>query len=431
MKHFALTFCLAAFVTQSPQRLIAQDVRPDGTNEVRINAETDWPWWRGPARNGVASSKQKPPVEWSDSNNVVWKSPVSGRGHGSPTVVGKQIFLATADEENAVQSVLCFDRETGKQLWKADIHKGNFVTTGINKKSSHASSTPACDGERVFINFPNSAAIWTTALSLDGKKQWQSRISDYVLHQGYGSSPAIYQELVLVASDNKGGGAVAGLRRGTGKEVWKQDRPKLPNYPSPIILNAAGKEPLFMIGCDLVSSFDPLSGKKLWEIEGSTTECVTSTVTDGQLIFTSGGYPRNHVAAVKADGSGKIVWDNTTRAYVPSLLIRDGYLYAATDSGVAMCWESATGKEVWKGRLGGNFTSSPVLVGDVIYATNEAGETFLFKANPESFELLGKSKLGDEVYSTPTIVGGRVYMRVAITTEGKRQEVLYCLGNAT
>ena len=175
MKTFVLTFCLAALVAQFPNGIIAQDVRPDGTNEVRINAETDWPWWRGPARNGVASSNQKPPTEWDDSKNVLWKSPVSGRGHGSPTVVGNRIFLATADEDKAVQSVLCFDRETGKQLWKTNIHTGNFVTTGINKKSSHASSTLACDGERVFINFPNTAAIWTTALSLDGKQQWQSR----------------------------------------------------------------------------------------------------------------------------------------------------------------------------------------------------------------------------------------------------------------
>ena len=430
MKTFVVTFCWTALVALLPSLLSAQDVRPDGASDVRINAETDWPWWRGPARNGVASSQQKPPTEWNDAKNVLWKSPVSGRGHGSPTIVGNRIFLATADEEKAVQSVLCFDRETGTQLWKTDIHSGNFVTAGINKKSSQASSTPACDGERVVINFPNSAAIWTTALSLDGKQQWQTRISDYVLHQGYGSSPAIYESLVLVASDNKGGGAVAGLQRGTGKEVWKQSRPKLPNYPSPIVLKTAGKDQLFMIGCDLVSSFDPLSGKKFWEIEGSTTECVTSTVTDGKLIFTSGGYPRNHVAAVTADGSGKIVWNNPTRAYVPSLLIKDGYLYAATDGGVAMCWESATGKEVWKGRLGGDFTASPILVGDVIYATNEAGETFLFKASPESFELLGKNKLGNEVYSTPTIVGGRVYVRVAINAEGKRQEVLYCLGQA-
>lgn len=429
MKHFAAIFCWCALLVPSPDSLEAQDRRPDGTNDIRIDPATDWPWWRGPSRNGVAAANQKTPTEWSDAQGVLWKSPVSGRGHGSPTVVGDRILLATADEERQVQSVLCFDRSTGKQLWKTDIHQGNFVTTGINKKSSHASSTPASDGEHVFINFPNSNAIQTTALNLKGQIQWQTRVSDYTLHQGFGSSPALFESLVLVASDNKAGGAVAGLQRGTGKVAWKQDRPKLPNYPSPIILNTAGRDQLFLIGCDLVSSFDPRDGKKLWEIEGSTTECVTSTVTDGQLIFTSGGYPRNHVAAVKADGSGKIVWDNNTRVYVPSMLIKDGYLYATADAGVAMCWESATGKEVWKGRLGGTFSSSPILVGDLIYATNEAGETYLFKASPKEFELLAKSKLGDEVFASPAICGGRIYLRAATTTDGKRQEFLYCVGN--
>src|SRR5262249_35133518 len=161
-------------------------------------------------------------------------------------------------------------------------------------KSSQASSTPACDGQRVFINFLNDGAVYATALTLDGKRIWQTKVADYVLHQGFGSSPAVYQSLVIVSADNKGGtGAIVGLDRATGKEVWRQDRPKTPNYTSPIILKVDGKEQLLFTGCDLVSSFEPLSGKKFWEIKGSTTECVTSTVTDGDLIFTSGGYPKN------------------------------------------------------------------------------------------------------------------------------------------
>src|SRR5205814_107416 len=151
---------------------------------------------------------------------------------------------------------------------------------------------------------------------------WQTKITDYVLHQGFGSSPAVYQSLVIVSADNKGTGVIAGLNRVTGKIVWKQERPKTPNYTSPIILRVDDREQLLFTGCDLVTSFDPLTGKKLWEIGGSTTECVTSTVTDGQLIFTSGGYPKNHLSAVRADGSGKIVWENKTRVYVPSLLVR-------------------------------------------------------------------------------------------------------------
>ncbi len=389
---------------------------------------TDWPWWRGPNRNGIASADQKPPLTWSETENVVWKSPVPGKGHGSPIVVGKQIYLQTAEKERDVQSVLCFQRETGKQLWRTDVHRGGMDVKG-NEKSTLANSTPASDGERLYANFLNDGAIYTTALSLDGKQIWQTRITDYVLHQGFSSSPAVYGPLVIVSADNKGGaGAIVGLERTTGKPVWKHARPKLPNYTSPIILKVAGREQLIFSGCDLVTSFEPLTGKVLWEIKGSTEECVTSTVTDGTHIYTSGGYPKNHLAAVKADGSGLVAWENGSRVYVPSMLVRDGYLYATLDAGVAMCWKSDTGEEMWKNRLGGTFSSSPVMVGEHILATNEAGRTFVFKANPKAFELVGENQLGAEVFATPTICGSRIYHRVAIQSDGQRQEWLYCLG---
>jgi outer membrane protein assembly factor BamB len=144
--------------------------------------------------------------------------------------------------------------------------------------------------------------------------------------------------------------------------------------------------------------------------------------------MTSGGYPRNHMAAIRADGSGEVVWENNVRVYVPSMLASDGYLHAVTDDGVARCFEMVTGKELWKGRLGGTFSSSPVMVGDKIFVTNEAGTTFIYKAQPTSFELLAKNELPGEVLSTPTICGSRIYMRVAEQQDSERQEMLYCLG---
>jgi outer membrane protein assembly factor BamB len=387
-------------------------------------AASDWPWWRGPARNGIAAADQEPPLEWSDEKNVLWKTPVPGRGHGSPTIVGDQIFLATADQDS--QSVLCYDRRTGKELWKTVVHKGGIAKKS-NHKASQASSTVACDGKRLFITFLNAKAIYATALTRDGKKLWQTKISDYILHQGYASSPAVYESLVIVSADNKGGGAIAGLDRASGKIVWKQSRPKLPNYASPSIQQVAGRTQLVFIGCKLVSSFDPLTGKKLWEIKGATEECVTTTVTDGRHVYSSGGWPKNHIAAILADGSGKIVWENNIRVYVPSMLIQNGYLYAVADAGVALCFESATGKTVWKRRLGGTFSSSPVLVGKNIFATNESGKTFIFEASPKAFKLVGQNDLKAQAFATPTFCGGRIYFRIAKQTATGRQEFLYCL----
>ena len=417
---FALTLCTVVPVA------IRADER--GVAAVELS-ETDWPNWRGPFRNGVAHPKQRPPTEWSETKNVVWKAELPGRGHGSPIVVGNQVVVATAEMDTQLQSVVCLNRKTGERLWKTVVHRGSLSTKG-NKKSTQASTTLAWDGQRFYVNFLNNRAVHTTALDGDGKEVWRTKITDYVVHQGYGSSPAIWKGLVIVSADNKGGGAIAGLRRGDGEIVWRNERPKKPNYASPVLLEVAGKTQALFTGCDLVTSLSPETGEKIWEIKGSTTECVTSLVSDGQLVFTSGGYPRNHVSAVRGDGSGEVVWQNTTRVYVPSMLVHDGHLYAVADSGVAVCWRCEDGKEMWKRRVGGVFTSSPVLVGERIYATNEGGKSFVFKADPDKFQLIAENQLGDEVYATPAICDSRIYARVVTKRGGQTKEMLYCLGNA-
>ena len=169
----------------------------------------DWPWWRGPQRNGVANPDQDPPTDWDDSKNIVWKSPVPGRGHSSPTVVGRHVYLATADEQQGTQSVLCYDRQTGKQQWQAQVHSGGLMLK--NEKSTAASGTVACDGENVFVNFANSGAVYVTALGIDGQRRWQVKIGDYLIHQGYGASPALYRSLVIAAADSHAGGVIAAL----------------------------------------------------------------------------------------------------------------------------------------------------------------------------------------------------------------------------
>ena len=386
----------------------------------------DWPWWRGPSWNGIAESGQKAPVRWSDDSGLAWQVKVPGRSHGSPIVVDNQVLIEIADAARNVQSLLCADRETGKTLWETVVHKDGLNVKN-NEKSTMASASPACDGERFFVNFLSGDAVWMTALSRSGSILWQVKLSSYVNHQGFGSSPLLYDNLVIGVSDNKGGGAIVAMQRDNGKVVWRHDRPAKPNYPSPVILEAAGRKQLFLTGCDLVTSLDPATGKTLWEVPGATTECVTTTVTDGQRIFTSGGYPKNHVSAVSADGTGTLVWENAARVYVPSMLFHDGVLHAVLDAGVAICWDSATGQELWKGRLGGTFSSSPVLVDGLIYATNEAGKTFIYAASRDGLKIEAENQLGDSVFATPAICGGRIYQRIARTENGTRQEYLVCI----
>lgn len=396
------------------------------TASAAAPAANDWPAWRGPTRNGIAAAGQKPPTEWSDSQNVLWKTAIPGRGHGSPTVVGNRVFLATADQEQQTQSVISLDRQTGKQVWATAVHEGNLDKAG-HRNTSQASSTVVSDGERLYINFLNGGAIHTTALGLDGRKLWQTRVSSFVTHQGFGSSPVVHESLVLVSADHKGGGLIAGLDRKSGKTVWTHNRPKIPNYTTPAIVQAGGRTQMVFAGCNLMTSLDPLTGRVLWETAGTTEECVVTTVTDGERVFASGGYPKNHTVAFLADGSGKVAWQNTARVYVPSMIAKDGHLYAVMDAGLAVCWKSDTGEELWKERLGGDFYSSPVMVGDRIYATSLAGTTYVFEASPKGFKLLAKNQLGNESYASPAICDSRVYLRVAQTGD-VRQEFVYCLG---
>ena len=388
----------------------------------------DWPAWRGPTTDGHAAAGQKLPLKWNEGENVLWKAEVRGRGHGSPTVVADQVYLATADMETEEQLVLCYDRATGKKKWEAVVHRGNLNTKG-HKISSQASSDVVSDGERLFVNFLNNGAIFTTALDFSGKQLWQRRVCDFQVHQGFGSSPVVYQSVVLVSADHRGGGKMSGLNKLTGEIIWQQDRPPVANYATPAVVVAAGKTQAVLAGCNKVESFDPLTGKKLWSIDGSTEETVVTAVTDGSRIFLGGGYPKSHTMAVEADGSGKIAWENVTRTYVPSMIVKSGHVFAVGDSGRAACWKSTTGEELWSEKVDREFYGSPVMADSRIYVTSKGGVTSVFEATPEKFTLLSQNQLGDESFSTPAICDNRIYLRSAKTGPA-RQEYLWCVGES-
>ena len=145
-------------------------------------------------------------------------------------------------------------------------------------------------------------------------------------------------------------------------------------------------------------------------------------------MFTSGGWPKSHVAAIRADGTGKVVWEIKTKVYVPSMLVHRGHLYGVQDNGIAFCRKADTGVEVWTGHLDGEFSASPILVGELIFATNESGRTYIFEANPAAFKQIAANSFAGETMATPAIRGGRIYLRTAIQMEGRRREMLVCIG---
>ncbi len=391
-------------------------------------AEGDWPWWRGPNYNGTTTG-QEPPTEWSETKNVLWKTPVPGRGHSSPTIVGDTIYMATADEQKQVQSVLAFDRATGKPRWKRDVSQGGFPRTHPN--NTHATCTVACDGKHVFAAFHHHAKVTLTALDLDGKPAWEKVVGPFdpqLYEYGYAPSPLLYDDLVIVSGDYEDGGWIKAFERATGKPAWQTDRPEKLSFSSPIVANVAGRDQLLISGCEKVSSYDPATGKLLWAVAGTTMATCGTMVWDGDTVYASGGYPRKQTIAVKADGSGEILWTNTQKCYEQSMLATGGHVYAVTDNGIAFCWHGQTGEELWRERLVGPVSASPVLANGHVYATNEKGTTFVFAATPDEFRPVAKNQLGTESFATQTFVGNKIYARVANRGPGGRQEMLYCIG---
>ena len=424
-----VVFCAAMIpvVVQMVPSALAQD---RGIADFpKLSAATDWPWWRGPSRNGIASEKPVP-TKLSDSDNVVWKVAVPGRGHSSPIVVGDRVFLASADEQKKIHHVMAFDRATGKSLWQVEVNKGGFPARN-HKNNTEASPTLASDGERLFAAFYHHDKIEAVALNLDGKVAWKQTVCPFrpkMFEYGYGPSPLIYGETVIVSAEYDGNSFITALNRQTGDRVWKTPRPTMISFSSPVIAHVAGKDQMLISGADQVAAYDPRNGKRLWSTPGTSLATCGTMVWDGDVVFASGGFPKSETLAVKADGSGDVLWRNSQKCYEQSMLAYDGHLYALTDNGVMFCWRGSDGREMWKARLTGPVSASPVLAGGHIYWANELGTLYVFRPNPERFELVAQNQIGNDSFPSPAICGGQIFLRVAHRSDNGRQEFLYCFG---
>lgn len=376
-------------------------------------ADADWPWWRGPESNASRPGAH-PPTNWSDILNVRWKSPVPGRGHSSPIVRADRVYLATADETARTQSLLAFDRQTGKPLWETTLNTGG--QDHAHAKNTQASATPACDGERVFITFLNAQKVWLSAVDLDGKKLWSVDVGPFETMHGFSASPALHQSLVIVSADSQRGGFIAAVNRKSGEIVWRTQRAAETSFSSPIVARIAGKDQILMQGGNSVDSFNPETGERIWWYTGGPAETTSGTVTyEGDKVFVSGGYPARQTLCIRADGTGDVtkshlVWKTSQKFYVPSLLVHDGLVYAVEDTGVAHCFQASDGKEVWVRRLGGDFSASPVLAGKFLYLVNEAGRMFVMKPGREAL-VVAENDLHDGGFATPAVCGEQLFIR--------------------
>lgn len=416
--------CLPASRVESG---LASDTPPTVSMVTQTGAAMNyWPHWRGPSIQGLVSSKGYPD-RWSDTENVVWKVPVAGRGHSSPIIWGDRIFLTTASEDGARRSVLSFRRSDGKLLW--DTAAPDAPTERLYRKNSYASSSPTTDGELVYAYFGNSGVV---AVDFNGKLVWHVSLGVINLYHGPGGSPLLFKDRIILFQEQmtfgqRGGGEpqpgfVVALDKKTGRELWRKSRSPRPGWGSPIAIKAGNRFEIVVSSGRAIDSYDPDTGELLWTCKGNMPETIPMPVVGHGLVYCSSGRA-GPTLAVRPGGKGDVTeshvaWSSPRGSpFVPSPLLLGDYLYTINDmSSIASCHNARTGELVGQLRLGEarreGFSASPVAVDGRIYFTNDDGETFVLGPAPD-FKLLHVNRLDEQTLASPALVGGRWYFRTA------------------
>jgi outer membrane protein assembly factor BamB len=402
----------------------------------------DWPRFRGP--NGAAtSSDDSLPVTWSDTQNLIWKTDLPGPGASSPITTGDLVFVTcysgygvsggAGSPKDLLRHLLCVNRDTGEILWDKTVEAKlpEDRPAGMLAGHGYTSSTPATDGQRVYVFFGKSGVL---AYDLEGRQIWHVDVGDGLAAMGFGSgaSPIVYGELVIVNASAESSSLLA-LDRTTGNEVWRAAADSASSsWSTPILVDTTeGKQELVTAVPGEIWGLNPETGKLLWYAgvlpEGA--QC-TSLVAEGDVVYAVSGMRGNAAAAVRVGGKGDVtkshgLWTANLGAYVPSPVIHDGYLYWVTDRGIACCLKADSGEKVYQERVPGgrDFYSSVVLAGGRLYAVSRTSGAFVL-AEGANFELLAHNELASDTTlfnASPAVGPGHLLLR--------SNRALYCIGS--
>jgi outer membrane protein assembly factor BamB len=372
-----------------------------------------WPRWRGPSGQGLAADSGYPDT-WSDKQNILWRTPVPGRGHSSPIVWGDRIFLTTAHSDGR-SSVLAFRRSDGRQLWEAI--GPDRTPEYLHPKNSLASATATTNGTAVFALFGNKGLL---AVDFEGKVLWHRSLGRIDNYHGTAGSPLLYKDKIIVFQDHSGGGFITALSIKDGQPLWRTNRRGNVGWSTPIAIHAFDHDEIIVSSQDRVHAYDPETGREIWSCRGNLFEVIPTPVVGHGLIFCSSGRA-GPTLAIRPGGKGDvtnthIAWESPRGSpFVPSPLLYGDYLYTVNDmASVATAFEAVSGKLLWQGRLGvatrEGFSASPVGVDGKVFFTNDEGETFVLKAGA-TFELLHVNRLNAMTLASPALVDQKWYFR--------------------
>lgn len=435
--------------TSSIRRLIAIGVTALAlTSTAAAEPEPIWNQWRGPDGQGV-STEANLPTEWSTTKNVLWSTPIGGRGFSSPVVWDDTIFLTTSVEGDVLPNaktaphvlggepfvhpdavsgdrrhalkVLALNRTTGKVLWERTAYEGP-VFDARHKAGSYANTTPATDGRYVFAWFGSEGLY---AYDFKGKLAWKKSFGGIpAFGMGTGSSPVLFENLIILQCDEDNGeqSFIVALERRTGKEVWRTARPVQGSWTTPVIAKGPTRTELVASGNEFIIGYDPRTGKELWRAKGTGGWTVPTPIASKGIVVSSAAHPVKRAIAVKLGGRGDltgtshIAWEHTRgTGYTPSSIAYGDYAYLLTDAGLMTCLDIETGETKYEGARPprpARVWSSPIAFAGKILISNEAGETHVIAAGP-THEILRTNTLDEPIYASPAAAGGALYIRTA------------------
>ena len=431
-------FLLLATIVLATSELIAQD----------------WPQWRGPSGYGVSTDADLP-TSWSTSQNLAWRASLAGLGTSSPIVWGDRVIVTSqvgrspragdaahpqlarddrtlAERENPIGGrraepdrpagdvwlvVEAFARSDGHRLWEYRT-KATGPLPEVHEKHNLATPTPVTDGQRVYSWFGNGQIV---VLDMEGRPVWArhlgTELAPFRTLWGHGSSPVLFDDLLILLCDHLSDGYLLAVDRRTGKDRWKVDRGDgRTSHSTPLVVRGPQGAELLINSSERIDVFDPSTGKLLWFTGGPRQTPIPSAVFHDGRIYLSRGYRNSDYMAIRSGGRGDVTASHVEwlapagASYVPSILYYDGLLYLTNEVGVITCADARTGETVWRQRLGGVFFASPVAGNGKIYLVSETGETFVLRAGRKP-EVLARNDLGERFIASPAISSGRLFLR--------------------
>ncbi|HEX4149512.1 MAG TPA: PQQ-binding-like beta-propeller repeat protein [Pirellulales bacterium] len=385
-------------------------------------AEANWPRWRGPQENGH-SSETDLPVKW-DAHSITYKVPLPGRGQSTPVIWGERMFLTTALDEGRQRQVLCLDRNDGKILWQQTAWTGEPEKSHV--MNGWASASCVTDGQIVVAFFGIGGLH---AYSVEGKPLWSRELGSFVGPWGVAACPVIVGDRVIQNGDSDENAFLIALDKRTGETVWKTPRPDHRGWSTPILIKAAGRRELVLNGHDAVRGYDPETGKELWSCRSFNGRGEPTVTPAGDLLCCVNGLSGD-IYAVRPGGNGdvtesRMAWHTPRKGKrdIPSPIVVGNYITVVDMKGIATCYDAKSGRELWKDRIGENFSSSPIAANGLAYFQSEDGLTIVLRPGPKPdvVERNPLSESSEELFRASLVPSeGQIFSR--------SDRMLYCIG---